>query len=191
MSTNMQGKVPKKRNYNLVLRKTHSFLTVFLFINISIIAITGILLGLKKQTKGVIMPVIVEGTTSELKQWISIDSIYNVAINEFLKHYPDCKDVEISRIDIRQGKAMANAVFDKKYFSVQVDGATGQVLYAGKRYSDMIENIHDGSIVDILIGSKTQYFKIAYTCLMGLSLLLFSITGFMIWLSKRKRKRRT
>jgi len=96
--------------------------------------------------------------------------------------------LEIDRIDIRKEKGSVKFIFLDSFYEVQLDGATGRVLSIGKRRSDFMENIHDGSIVDDYLGTN-GYIKLVYTNVMGISLLIFTITGFWLWYGpKRMRK---
>jgi hypothetical protein len=57
-----------------------------------------------------------------------------------------------------------------------------------KRNSDLIEDIHDGSILDRLFetGEKSM---LGYTTIMGVSLFMLTLTGFWLWYGpKRLRK---
>ena len=45
---------------------------------------------------------------------------------------------------------------------------------------DYIEKIRDGSIIDYYLGWD-GYFKLFYTLIMGLALIVFTITGFWLW----------
>jgi hypothetical protein len=69
-----------------------------------------------------------------------------------------------------------------------MDGATGKVIFVENRRADYIEKIHDGSIIDFYLGWD-GYFKLFYTSMMGLALVLFTVTGFWLWYGpKRMRK---
>ncbi|RXG15209.1 hypothetical protein DSM03_102557 [Leeuwenhoekiella aestuarii] len=57
-------------------------------------------------------------------------------------------DTKLNRIDVRSEKGIVKFIFDKHYYGIQLDGATGEVLHIDKRRSDVVENIHDGSIID-------------------------------------------
>ena len=84
---------------------------------------------------------------------------------------------------------MVKFVFIDGYWGIQLDGATGKLLHIERRRSDFVENIHDGSIIDYLFETKNEIFKLIYTTIMGLSLLMFTITGFWLWVGpKRMRK---
>lgn len=92
---------------------------------------------------------------------------------------------ELDRIDIRPDKGMVKFVFVHHYHGIQLDGATGRVLHLEHRRSDLVEDIHDMSLVDKLLGIEGEVFKLIYTSFTGLSLLVFTVTG--IWLRYRSR----
>jgi len=72
-----------------------------------------------------------------------------------------------------------------------LDGSTGRLLSIEKRRSDFIENLHDGSILDKLLGTGGDQVKVSYTVSMGLSLLLLILSGLWLWYGpKRLRKSR-
>jgi len=99
---------------------------------------------------------------------------------------------KLDRIDIRKEKGMVKFVFIDRYWGIQLDGATGQLLHIERRRSDFIENIHDGSIFDYLLKTNQGQIKLFYTSIMGLALLTFTVTGFWLWYGpKRIRKKRT
>mgnify|MGYP006183408223 CR=1 FL=1 len=85
-----------------------------------------------------------------------------------------------SSIDVRDEKGIVKFIFAKHYYGIQLDGATGAVLSIGKRRSDVVENIHDGSIIDNYLGTN-GYVKLIYTIVMSVALLVFTITGFWLW----------
>ena len=66
---------------------------------------------------------------------------------------------------------------------------TGELLHIEKRRSDFIEKVHDGSILDYYFKTGKEPFKLVYTTVMGLALLIFTVTGFWLWYGpKRMRK---
>lgn len=95
----------------------------------------------------------------------------------------------INRIDVRPKKGIVKVTFRNNIYGVQIDAATGEVLQIAKRHSDLIENIHDGSYIDGLMGWKSGIFKLIYTTVMGLSLLLFCLTGFWLWYGPKRMRR--
>ncbi|OYZ02734.1 MAG: DNA mismatch repair protein [Sphingobacteriia bacterium 28-36-52] len=172
------------RNFRKLHRITGALLFVFFFI----VAITGSLLGWKKNSGGMIMAKSYKGSSTDLKDWLSIDSLYINACNYLKDSVEQGLSTEIDRIDIRKDKGMVKFVFTNHFTGLQVDGATGQILHIEKRRADYIEKIHDGSIIDFYFGWN-GYFKLIYTSIMGLALMLFTITGFWLWYGpKRMRK---
>jgi hypothetical protein len=89
-------------------------------------------------------------------------------------------------IDVRKDKGMVKFVFNDHFWGIQLDGATGKLLQIERRNSDMIENIHDGSILDHYLGTTGEPIKVVYTTIMGLGLLIFTITGFWLWYGPKR-----
>ena len=178
-----------------IFRKAHRATGATLFIFFFVIAITGFLLGWKNNSNGLILPKSFQGTSTELKNWLPIDSLHTNAITILHDSISSELSPELDRIDIRKNKGLVKFVFEKHYWEVQLDGATGELLHLGKRHSDFIENLHDGSILDTFFNTSTKPFKVIYTSVMGLALLLFTITGFWLWYGpkrlKKHRKRNT
>lgn len=161
-------------------RRVHRITGATLFSLFFVVSVTALLLGWKKNTNGNLLPKTQQGTLVHPSQFISIDSVKNIAINSFEIKFEN-QVAEIDRIDIRPEKAVAKVLFTKAYYEVQIDLATGNVLQTAKRNSDMIENIHDGSILDVLFKTNNGVFKLIYTTVMSLALLLFTVSGFWLW----------
>ena len=87
---------------------------------------------------------------------------------------------EIDRIDIRPEKGIAKFICKKAYRGIQVDATTGALLLIEKRHSDLMEDIHDGSILDSVFGTDGEEIKSSYTAIMGLSLFLLVISGVVM-----------
>ena len=178
-----------------LFRKAHRITGATLFIFFFIIAITGFLLGWKSNSNGLILPKNQQGSSIELNRWLPIDSLHTNAITILRDSISSELSTEIDRIDIRKNKGLVKFIFENHYWEIQLDGATGELLHLGKRHSDFIENIHDGSILDAWFNTSTKPFKVIYTSIMGLALLLFTITGFWLWYGpkrlKKHRKRNT
>ncbi|WP_456378376.1 PepSY domain-containing protein [Lutibacter sp.] len=183
-------KTPSKQAKILRLfRKIHRVTGALLFIFFFILAITGILLGLKSNSNGLILPKTTQGTTSNLKKWLPIDSLHTNAIEILQDSISPELSVELSRIDIRKNKGVVKFIFEKHYWEIQLDGATGKLLNIGKRHSDLIEDIHDATILDTLFNTTQTQIKLIYTLIMGFALLLFTITGFWLWYGPKRMKR--
>ena len=172
-----------------LFRKIHRWSAILLFSFFFIISISGLLLGWKKHSAGVILPKTYTGTTSNFNDWLSLDSLQRLANEALLEHTGKDLSLELDRLDIRQAKGVAKFVYAEHYWGVQVDGATGEILHIGKRNSDLFENIHDGSILDKLLGTTNGQVKLIYTSIMGLALLTFTVTGFWLWFGPKRMQR--
>lgn len=186
----------KKAHTIRLFRKIHRQTAVFLFIAFFIMAGTGLLLGWKKNSGEIILAKTQSGTSKDLGQWLSLDSLRNTAINYLKDSVSANLSPEIDRIDVRPDKGVVKVTFVNHYKGLQIDGATGRVLKVEQRRSDLIEHIHDGTIVDRWLNIENGWFKLIYTTIMGIALILFTITGFWIWwgpkqLHKMKEKNRS
>lgn len=185
------SKITKRQQQAKTLRsfrKIHRTMGVFLFVFFFIIALSGVLLGWKKNSNSLILPKTQVGTSTELRNWLSLKKLNNIADKTLLDTLGKDITLSLNRIDIRKEKGIAKFIYKHNNYGIQIDGVTGKVLSIGKRHSDAIENLHDGSIVDEFLGTN-GYFKLFYTTAMGIALLLFTITGFWLWYGpKRMRK---
>lgn len=171
-------------------RKIHRIMGMFLFVVFFFVSVTGLMLGWKKNSGGYILPKSYEGTSTDLKDWISIDSLHKNACRYLHDSVSSDLSTDLERIDIRKDKGMLKFVFIDNFVGIQLDGATGNLLHIERRRSDFIENIHDGSILDYLFETDREQVKLVYTTITGLSLLMFTITGFWLWYGpKRMRKK--
>ena len=164
---------------------------MFLFVVFLFVSLSGLLLGWKKNSGGMILPKSYEGTSTDLEDWLPVDSLHKNAISILHDSISPELSTELERIDIRPDKGMVKFVFIDNYIGIQLDGATGNLLHIETRRSDFIENIHDGSILDYLFNTGTEQIKLVYTSVAGLALLSFTITGFWLWYGpKRMRKKK-
>ncbi len=172
-------------------RKIHKWIGTFLFVFFFFISVTGLLLGWKKHSGGLILPKTQKGTSTNLKDWLSYDSLHIIAIRTLKDSVSAELSAALDRIDARPDKGSVKFVFKDHYTEIQLDGATGKVLAISTRVSDILEQIHDGSILDNLFGTSDGQIKLSYTTLTGLSLLTLTLTGFFLWYNPiriRKRK---
>jgi len=168
-------------------RKVHRKIAIFLFAFFLIISISGILLGIKKQT-GLLAPT-KQGTSKDLSTWLSIDSLLKNAIRFLYDSVSTNLSAIVDRIDVRPDKGIVKFKFKEHFNGLQLDGATGELLLIEKRRSDFIEKLHDGSILDGIFGTGGDQLKVSYTVIMGLSLFMLVITGMWLWYGpKRLRK---
>lgn len=116
-----------------------------------------------------------------MKTWLSYDSLYSIAIKALHDSLPENLSPTLDRIDARPDKGIVKFVFKNHYTEIQLDCTTGNVLAVNARTSDIIEQIHDGSILDFVFNTNNGQIKLGYTTITGLSLLLLTITGFFLW----------
>jgi len=171
-------------------RKIHRITGVTLLVFFLIVAITGLLLGWKKHTGGVILPKSYKGTSTDLKDWLPFDSLHKNAVKIFRDSISATLPLDLERIDARVDKGMVKFVFIEGFWGIQLDCATGKLLHIERRRSDFIENIHDGSILDYLFETNDEQLKVVYTSVMGLALLTFVITGFWLWMGPKRLRRK-
>ena len=173
------------RNFRKVHRVTGAALFVFFFF----IAISGLLLGWKKHSGGIILSKSYEGVSTNLKDWMPVDQLHTIANTYLLDSISPDLSTEIDRIDIRKEKGMVKFIYTDHIWSLQLDGTTGEILHVERRYSDFIEQIHDGSILDDYLGTSNNQIKVFYTTVMGVALLVFTITGFWLWYGPKRMRR--
>jgi uncharacterized iron-regulated membrane protein len=169
-------------------RKIHRWIAALLFVFFLFISVTGLLLGWKKNTNGYLLANSHKGTTTDISKWLTFDSLQKSAVQAIRQHLGQDISVELDRIDARPSKGMVKFVFLDHYSAVQVDAATGKVLHMERRRADFIENLHDGSYIDRLFGLDGSV-KLGYTTVMGISLLMLTITGFWLWYNPKRIRR--
>jgi len=165
-------------------RWLHRRVAIALFIFFLLISVTGILLGIKKQT-GLLAPT-EKGISSNLTTWLPIHTLQLKAETFLHDSVSKLLSTELDRIDIRPDKGIVKFVYKKHYHGLQLDGETGRLLSIEKRSSDFIEDLHDGSILDDWIGTDDEQIKVSYTVIMGLSLLLLILSGLWLWYGPRR-----
>jgi hypothetical protein len=181
MANKLKSTVRATRTY----RKIHKWLAVPLFLFMFFFGTTGFLLGWKKQTN--LLPPTQKGAQIQADKWLTIDSLQQIAV-QFAEDSLHRSGV-IDRIDIRPQKGIAKFIFENHFTELQIDCSTGEVLSVGQKTSDIIEKIHDGSIIDYFIKVDQDPFKLAYTTMASLGLVLLSISGFWMWYNPKRIKK--
>jgi len=171
-----------------IFRKVHRMTGASLFAFFFIVSITGLLLGWKKNTGGFLLAPTIEGSSTDLKEWLPMDSLHSIACRVLHDSVSADLSLDLDRIDIRKEKGVVKFVFTEHYWGIQLDGATGKLLQIERRRSDFVENIHDGSILDNYLGTN-GIIKLIYTTVMGIALLIFTITGFWLWYGPKRMRR--
>lgn len=177
--------IPLKKQARLIryFRWLHRKIAVALFLFFLVISLTGILLGIKKQT-GLLAPT-QKGVSNNAADWLPLDSLQKNANRFLVDSVLKGLSTELDRIDIRPDKGIVKFVFKDHYHGLQLDLTTGGLLSIEKRKSDFIEHLHDGTIVDRLLGTSER-FKLGYTVIMGLSLFLLILSGLWLWYGPKR-----
>lgn len=173
-----------------VFRKVHRMTGAFLFVFFFIVSLTGLLLGWKKHNNW-LLPPSHKGSSTNLKEWLPMDSLHANACRYLHDSVSPDLSLKLERIDIRKDKGMVKFVFEEGFWGLQLDGATGKLLTIERRRSDFIEKIHDGSILDLYFNTPNGEIKLVYTTIMGLALLVFTITGFWLWYGPKRMRQQT
>lgn len=171
-----------------LFRKVHRVTGILLFAFFFFVAITSILLGWKKHSGGYLMPQTEQGTSTDFKRWLSLDSLTTIANTVTKDNFPS-ESNEIDKIEVRKPNGLVKFTYKDHYGEIQLDGATGKTLSVGTRASDFLEQVHDGSILDRIFGTGNGIIKVIYSSIMGLGLLIFTITGFWLWYGPKKMKK--
>ncbi|MGB3774562.1 MAG: PepSY domain-containing protein [Leeuwenhoekiella sp.] len=188
----MKNQDIRKKQANLLrsTRKIHRFMGIFLFVFFIFISVSGTLLGWKKHSGGLLLPETQKGTSTDLKSWLPLAELEKKALEVLKDSVGTDYSTTLDRIDVRNEKGVVKFIFAEHLNSIQLDGATGKVLQIGIRRSDFLEQVHDGSILDDFFNVPNGIIKVTYTTVMGVALLLFSITGFWLWYGPKRMKSR-
>lgn len=168
-----------------IYRNIHKWISIPFVIFLLVIGVTAILLAWKKQLQ--LVPKTQETRVEVRTDWISLESM--IQIGQVYIRDSLGKAAEIDRVDVRPDKGIAKVVFKNHFTELQIDGFTGEILSVKQRNSDLIEKIHDGSIIDFLIDPSGESAKLIYSTLTSLVLILLGISGFYLWHNPRKIKK--
>ncbi|MGW8121776.1 PepSY domain-containing protein [Roseivirga echinicomitans] len=157
-------------------REIHKTLGIFIAIFIFIISVTGILLAWKKDVN-LLMPPTQKGATLEMLEWQPVYSLTNAAL--LAVDSLGLKAENLDKIEYRATKGIAKVIFDSGSWEVQVDAQTLEVYSVGRRHSDWIEKVHDGSIISDL-------FKVISMNIVGIGLIVLTLSGVWLWYGPRK-----
>ncbi len=83
----------------------------------------------------------------------------------------------INRIDYRPSKGIAKIRFENHFTELQIDCYTGKIISAEQRTDNIIEMIHDGSILDYLFGNESERVKLLYSSITSIGLILLAFSG--------------
>lgn len=181
MGTNSELAVKTRIN-----RRIHKWISIPFAVFLIVIGLTAILLAWKKE-----LGLIPKTQTTQVENpiaWIQVESILDIAHTYAIDSLQ--KDSSIERLDFRPEKGIIKVIFKHHFSELQIDGYSGEILSVSVRNSDLIERIHDGSIIDYLLQSSTEKTKLIYSTLTSLVLTLLCVTGFYLWYNPRRIKNR-
>lgn len=169
-------------------RKIHRWMGATLFLLFLLISISGLLLIWKKNSGGVIYPGTAKGISQNVTNWLPLDRL--LLISDSVIEAQTGKPAQIDRLDIRPEKGVIKFIYKDHYWSTQLDGLSGEVLRVERRNHDLIEDIHDGVILDKQMGTSGELLKLIYGTITGLALFLFTVTGFWLWFGPKMMRRK-
>jgi uncharacterized iron-regulated membrane protein len=164
-------------------RKAHRFVAIPLVAFLFLMGATGLLLAWKDELK---LKPPTDSIKSNGRALISLDSIKNNAVSRIETLG---LSTEIDRIDYRPKKGLAKVIFVNHFMELQIDCYSGKIVSEKTRTADIIEMIHDGSILDFLFKNSSKPAKLFYSTITSLGLMFLSFSGYWMWLNpKRIRK---
>lgn len=170
------------------VRRLHRLTGIYLFLLMILMGASGLLLGWKKNSFGLLQAPTERGASQTLSTWLPMDTLARAAQRHLQEKMGKTVNTEVSRMDARPGKGIVKVIFENGYHEVQLDASTGAVLSTSRRYADLIEQLHDGSILDRWLGVSGGVFKRLYSSLTGVALVVFSLSGFWLWYGPRRMK---
>ena len=163
-------------------RKLHKFIAVPMIFFMLLLGVTGLLLTWKAELK--LQPPS-QISNVQNRQLISLNDIQNKAIQ-----FSDSLQLSsiINRIDYRPSKGIAKVIFENHFTELQIDCHTGEIVSVKQRTDNIIEMIHDGSILDYLFKNKFEKVKLLYSSTASIVLILLAFSGFWLWLKPKQIK---
>ena len=163
-----------------LFRQIHYWISLPLLVTVFIIAATGSMLALKKDFAALQPPTKSGSAPGDLHRPISD----LVAAASSVPGHGGIGWQDIDRIEVRPRDGVAKVILNSGT-EVQIDVATGKVLQVGYRTSDLIETIHDFSILG-------GWWKYVFSFGSGIALLVMAATGaylFLFPMIARRRRR--
>src|SRR5215204_6206122 len=99
----MTQKIVKRTRW---YRKIHRWIASGLFVFFFFIAVTGLLLGWKKNSNGYLLADSHKGVSTNSKDWLSVDSLQSIALKVYADNTHSANKPTVERIDIRPSKGM-------------------------------------------------------------------------------------
>lgn len=158
----------------------HRWLGVGMGLVLLLSATTGFLLLLKKDFAW-IQPPVVKGVPAPVEQLQSLQAVYGAVFALGLPQFRS--EADIARVDFRPAQRVHKVVSVHDHLEVQVCASTLRTSGPNPRWSDWLEELHDGS----WFGSFAHGWVMP---LAGCVLCFLSLSGYVMWLWPKWRKRR-
>ena len=168
-------------------RNLHKKFASVLFVFFFLIGLTGSLLSFKSAFTKVIFENKEISGESKLTAILPLDSLETIATST-LNEKANTKFKKSEKVEIKIAKGTV-LFYYKDAYSIQVNGASGAPILIEKKFGGIIQDIHDGAILDSLFINKLSLSKKIYSIIMGLSLLLLTITGTYMWYKPKMIKK--
>ncbi|WOD42430.1 PepSY-associated TM helix domain-containing protein [Hwangdonia lutea] len=179
----MKAKTKALAKQSRIYRKLHKFVAVPFVVFMFIMGATGLLLAWKDQLQ---FKPSTQKSIANNRDLIALDVIKDNAVAYIEKMNLSS---EINRIDYRPNKGTAKVRFENHFTELQIDCFSGEIISKKQRTADIIEMIHDGSILDYLFKNQSKPLKLFYSTATSLALILLSFSGFWLWLKPRQIKK--
>ena len=171
------------QNFRSLHKKFASLLFAFFFL----IGLTGSLLAFKSAFTKVIFENKEISGESKLAAILPLDSLEKMATS-ILNKKANTRFAKSEKVEIKITKGTV-LFYYKDAYSIQLNGASGAPILIEKKFGGIIQDIHDGAILDSLLTNKLSLSKKVYSIIMGLSLLLLTITGTYMWYKPKMIKK--
>ena len=171
------------QNFRSLHKKFASVLFAFFFL----IGLTGSLLSFKSAFTKVIFENKEISGESKLAAILPLDSLEKMATS-ILNEKANTRFAKSEKVEIKIAKGTV-LFYYKDAYSIQLNGASGAPILIEKKFGGIIQDIHDGAILDSLLTNKLSLSKKVYSIIMGLSLLLLTITGTYMWYKPKMIKK--
>jgi uncharacterized iron-regulated membrane protein len=168
-------------------RNLHKKFASILFVFFFLIGLTGSLLSFKSAFTKVIFENKEISDESKLSAILPLDSLETIATST-LNEKANTKFKKSEKVEIKISKGTIMFYY-KDAYSIQLNGASGAPILIEKKFGGIIQDIHDGAILDSLVTNKSSLSKKVYSIIMGLSLLLLTITGTYMWYKPKMIKK--
>lgn len=162
-----------------LFRKLHKQLASVLFIFFFFIGLTGSLLAFKSFFTKTIFENKNIRVKNSLNKFLPLDSLEKLAV-AYLNEKANTNFKKSEKVEIKLSNGSIVFYF-KDAYSIQVNGENGYPILIEKKFGGIIQDIHDGAILDSWINNKKSCFKKSYSLIMGISLLILTITGTYLW----------